>query len=54
MPVLIPEGRQNVNTHVDSKVHQRVRIVALKRKVPLSAVLDEALKLWLDAQRGTK
>lgn len=43
-----------MNTHVDSKVHQRVRIVALKRKVPLSAVLDEALKLWLDAQRGTK
>ena len=50
----IPEGRQKIQAHVNAKVYERVKVGAVKRKVYLSTVLDEAFKLWLDAQREEK
>lgn len=52
--MIIPEGRQNVNSHVKAKVYERVKIAAIRRKVTMPVVLDEALKLWLEVQREVK
>lgn len=50
----IPEGRRELSSHVNPKIYQRARIVALKRKVPMTKVFDEALKLWVEDQREQK
>jgi hypothetical protein len=47
----VPEGRTIFNTHVDEKLHRDVRYVAIDRKIHLTTVADEALRLWLRAQR---
>lgn len=50
----VPEGRHVVSSHANAKVYERVRIAQVKRKVPMSGILDEAYKLWLDAQKEEK
>jgi hypothetical protein len=50
----IPEGRQILSTHVDPKIHERVRIAAVKAKTHMPAVCDAALKLWLDSIKESK
>ena len=49
----IPEGRQIVSSHADAKLHERVRVMSVKTKKAMPAILDEALKLWLaEAKNG--
>jgi len=50
----IPEGRQVISSHANPKLHERVRVAMVKRKIHLGEVLDEAFKLWLDAQKEEK
>jgi hypothetical protein len=50
----IPEGRQILSTHIDPKLHERAKIAAIKRKVAFPMVMDEAIKLWLEAERDSK
>ena len=47
----VPEGRQGLSSNVNPKLYERARIAAVKRKIHMPAVLDEALKLWLEAQK---
>jgi hypothetical protein len=51
MPVNIPEGSQILTTYVDRKLRDRVKHAEIKRGVKLPIVIDEALRLWVEAQR---
>jgi hypothetical protein len=48
----IPEGRQVLSTHVDPKLHERVKVACVKLKSNFPTACDEAFKLWLDAQKN--
>lgn len=50
----VPEGRHIVSSHANSKVYERVRLAQVKLNVPMHEVLDDAYKLWLDAQKEEK
>lgn len=50
----VPEGRHVVSSHANAKVYERVRVTQVKRNVPMYEVLDEAYKLWLEAQKEEK
>lgn len=52
--MIVPEGRQGLSSNVDPKLYERARIAAVKRKIPMTKVFDEALKGWLDAQKEEK
>lgn len=48
----VPEGRVVLSAHIDPKVHERVKIALVKSKSNFNVACDEALKLWLDAQKN--
>lgn len=54
LPMKPPEGRQVLSTHIDPKLHERAKIAAIKRKIAFPVLMDEAVKLWLEAQRESK
>jgi hypothetical protein len=48
----VPEGRRNLNTHVDEALFSKVRGVAIRQRLNWPQVIDRALELWAAEQRA--